>query len=268
MPLQEAQEHASERTKTLGRGVESYRPPDSVGEDQIAMPKSGENKARGVASWMRTEEGVVPGDSRIRRLEVEVQEGSPWRTLIESRMLAQQAGPRGVAIISAAMIFVALAAWLWSVTRDLSPRGRRLGAIAVLVLLLAALWGVSQLRGTTAAAVAQVTRGEAYSAAKLASYRAEGRPVFVDATAAWCITCLVNEEAVLSKGPVQSAFVEKNVVYMVADWTNRNPEITALLKENGRSGVPLYLYYAPGSAGAQVLPQILTDNIVLAALNG
>ena len=183
-------------------------------------------------------------------------------------VLAQQAGPRGVAIISAAMIFVALAAWLWSVTRDLSPRGRRLGAIAVLVVLLAALWGVSQLRGTTAAAVAQVTRGEAYSAAKLASYRAEGRPVFVDATAAWCITCLVNEEAVLNKQVVQGAFAAKNVVYMVADWTNRNPEITALLKENGRSGVPLYLYYAPGGAKPQILPQLLTDAIVLAALEG
>jgi thiol:disulfide interchange protein len=183
-------------------------------------------------------------------------------------VLAQQAGPRGVAIISAAMIFVALSAWLWSVTRDLTARGRRLGAIAVLVVLLAVLWGLSQLRGTTAAPVAQVTRGEAYSAAKLASYRAEGRAVFVDATAAWCITCLVNEEAVLNKQVVQGAFAAKNVVYMVADWTNRNPEITALLKENGRSGVPLYLYYAPGGAKPQILPQLLTDAIVLAALEG
>lgn len=183
-------------------------------------------------------------------------------------VLAQQAGPRGVAIISAAMIFVALAAWLWSVTRDLTARGRSLGAVATLVVLLAALWGLSQLRGATAAPVAQITRGEAYSAASLASYRAQGRPVFVDATAAWCITCLVNEEAVLNKQVVQGAFAEKNVVYMVADWTNRNPEITALLKENGRSGVPLYLYYAPGAAKAQILPQLLTDAIVLAALEG
>ncbi len=183
-------------------------------------------------------------------------------------VLAQQAGPRGVAIISAAMIFVALAAWLWSVTRDLSSRGRRLGAIAALVVLLAALWGLSQLHGATAAPVAQGTRGEAYSAAGLASYRAEGRPVFVDATAAWCITCLVNEEAVLNKQVVQGAFAQKNVVYMVADWTNRNPEITALLKDNGRSGVPLYLYYAPGAAKPQILPQLLTDAIVLAALEG
>ena len=72
--------------------------------------------------------------------------------------------------------------------------------------------------------------------------------MFVDATAAWCITCLVNEDAVLSRDRVKSAFAAKKVAYLVADWTNQNPEITALLKENGRSGVPLYLYYAPGAA--------------------
>ena len=72
----------------------------------------------------------------------------------------------------------------------------------------------------------------------------------------------------LSKDSVKSAFAAKNVVYMVADWTNQNPEITALLKENGRSGVPMYLYYAPGAAKPVVLPQILTEAIVTAALGG
>ena len=183
-------------------------------------------------------------------------------------VLSQQAGPRGVAIVGVAMLFVALAAWLWSVTRDLTPRGRGLGTVAVLLLLLAVGWGISLLSGAAAAPVAQATRGEAYSAAKLASYRASGRPVFVDATAAWCITCLVNEEAVLSKGPVQSAFAARKVVYMVADWTNQNPEITSLLKENGRSGVSLYLYYPPGGAAPKILPQILTEAGVMAALEG
>ena len=181
-------------------------------------------------------------------------------------VLAQQAGPRGVAIVSAAMIFVAMAAWLWSVTRDMTARGRILGTVAALLVLLGALWGVNQLRGAVPVPATQTTRGESYSTAKLASYRAQGRAVFVDATAAWCITCLVNEEAVLNKQPVQSAFAQKNVVYMVADWTNQNPEITALLKEYGRSGVPLYLYYAPGGAAPKILPQILTEAGVLAAL--
>jgi len=181
-------------------------------------------------------------------------------------VLAQQAGPRSVAIVLAASIALALAAWLWSVTRDMQ-RGRTIGALAALLILLAGLYGVSLLRDATAAPAAQTTKlGEPFTAAKLASLRAANRPVFVDATAAWCITCLVNEDAVLSRDSVKSAFASKKVTYLVADWTNQNPEITALLKENGRSGVPLYLYYAPGAATPQVLPQILTEGIVLGAL--
>ena len=95
---------------------------------------------------------------------------------------------------------------------------------------------------------------------------AVNRAVFVDATAAWCITCLVNEDAVLSKDSITSAFAAKKVTYLVADWTNQNPAITALLKENGRSGVPLYLYYAPGAKTPVILPQILTESGVLAAI--
>ena len=72
----------------------------------------------------------------------------------------------------------------------------------------------------------------------------------------------------LSKDSVRSAFAAKGVTYMVADWTNQNPEITALLKQNGRSGVPMYLYYAPGAASPVILPQILTQDIVLKAIAG
>ena len=87
--------------------------------------------------------------------------------------------------------------------------------------------------------------------------------MFVDATASWCITCLVNEEAALSRPAVRAAFADKHIAFLVADWTNRNPAITALLEANGRSGVPLYLYYAPGAADAAVLGQILTEGEVL-----
>jgi len=181
-------------------------------------------------------------------------------------VLAQQAGPKGVAIVLAACIALALSLWLWGVTRD--TRGRVFGIIAALLILLAGLYGVSQLGGANAAQPATQTAklGEPYTAAKLASLRAANRAVFVDATAAWCITCLVNEDAVLSRDSVKSAFAAKNVVYLVADWTNQNPEITALLSAQQRSGVPLYLYYAPGAQVPVVLPQILTESIVLAAL--
>jgi thiol:disulfide interchange protein/DsbC/DsbD-like thiol-disulfide interchange protein len=183
-------------------------------------------------------------------------------------VLAQEAGPRGVILALAAMIALALAVWLWGVTRDLKARGRGIGAVVALLVLAGALYAVSLLHGQAAIAPQATTKGEAYTAAKLASYRAANRPVFVDATAAWCITCLVNEEAVLSQPKIKSAFAARNIVYMVADWTNQNPEITALLKENGRSGVPMYLYYAPGAARPVILPQILTDANVTAALGG
>jgi DsbC/DsbD-like thiol-disulfide interchange protein/cytochrome c biogenesis protein CcdA len=183
-------------------------------------------------------------------------------------VLAQEAGPRGVAIALAAMVALALAAWLWRVTRDGSARGRGIGAVAALAVLVGAFYCVSLLHGQTAPLPTQAAKGEAYSAAKLAALRAANRPVFVDATAAWCITCLVNEDAVLSKDSIKQAFAAKNVAYVVADWTNQNPEITALLKENGRSGVPLYLYYAPGAGKPVVLPQILTESSVLSVLGG
>jgi len=187
-----------------------------------------------------------------------------WLTWV----LAQEAGPNGVAILLAAFVALALAAWLWGVTRDLSGRGRGIGAAAAILVLIAALYGLSLLSGSVAPAQATAALGsEKFSDGKLASLRASGRPVFVDATAAWCITCLVNEQAVLSRDTVKSAFGSRHVAYLVADWTNRNADITKLLDANGRSGVPLYLYYAPGAAKPIILPQILTESGVLAAIN-
>jgi thiol:disulfide interchange protein DsbD len=169
----------------------------------------------------------------------------------------------------AAGVGLALAAWLWSSTRQAGSRGRIAGAVAALLVLALSLYGVSRLAGQTApAATAAPKLGEAFTPEKLAQYRQSGRPVFVDATAAWCITCLVNEEAVLSRDSIKSAFADRKVAYLVADWTNQDPAITQLLKDNGRSGVPMYLYYAPGAQKPVVLPQILTEAGVLAALNG
>jgi thiol:disulfide interchange protein DsbD len=181
-------------------------------------------------------------------------------------VLAHQAGPNGVALALAAMILVALAAWLWGITR---LGGRGIGTVAALLLLGGALFGVSLLRESApATANAGQRAGEAYSAEKLAAYRAARRPVFVDATAAWCITCLVNEDAVLSRQSIKDAFAARKIAYLVADWTRQDPAITQLLKANGRSGVPLYLYYAPGAAAPVILPQILTEGGVLGVIGG
>jgi thiol:disulfide interchange protein DsbD len=90
--------------------------------------------------------------------------------------------------------------------------------------------------------------------------------VFVDATAAWCITCLVNERIAFSSAPVRAAFAQHHVALLIADWTRRDAAITTLLDAHGRSGVPLYLYFAPGAPEAQVLPQVLTPDMVLDAV--
>ena len=108
---------------------------------------------------------------------------------------------------------------------------------------------------------------EPFTAARLAALRAEGRPVFVNMTAAWCVTCLVNERVALSTPEVKTAFQTQGITYLKGDWTREDPKITAVLKAHGRSGVPLYLYYAPGAAEPQVLPQLLTPGLVIEAVS-
>ena len=97
--------------------------------------------------------------------------------------------------------------------------------------------------------------------------RAEGRGVFVNFTAAWCVTCKVNEAAALTTPAVAQAFADHNVAYLVGDWTNRDEDIAAALADNGRAGVPLYLYYAPKAAEPAILPQVLTPSLVVEAIN-
>ncbi|MFO1186045.1 MAG: thioredoxin family protein [Alphaproteobacteria bacterium] len=105
-----------------------------------------------------------------------------------------------------------------------------------------------------------------YSRARLNAALEAGKPVFVDLTAAWCLTCKVNEWGALAAPGVKRAFDEMQTVKLRGDWTNRDPEITALLGEYGRIGVPLYLYFPKGEAGAMILPQILTEAEILKAV--
>ncbi len=185
-------------------------------------------------------------------------------------VLAEETGADGVAILLSAFVALALAAWLWTVTRDLSLRGRSLGMVSALLVLLASFYAVAMLGGAAPPPPSSSATADAkpFTPERLASLRASGKPVFVDATAAWCITCLVNEKAVLSQPAIKTAFNDNHVAYLIADWTNRNGAITKLLGENGRSGVPLYLYYAPGADKPVILPQILTESGVLDTLKG
>ncbi len=106
-----------------------------------------------------------------------------------------------------------------------------------------------------------------YTAARLTQLRTAQTPVFIDLTAAWCVTCLVNEATTLKNPAVQSAFATHHIALLVGDWTNKNPAITALLAANHRDGVPLYLYYPPGAAAPLILPQILRPDAVQTALS-
>jgi thiol:disulfide interchange protein DsbD len=97
-------------------------------------------------------------------------------------------------------------------------------------------------------------------------YQAEGRPVFVDFTASWCLSCQVNERVALNRPEVQQAFQSANVVLLRADWTRHDETITKALTALGRSGVPAYALYVPGETSPRLLPEVLTPGIVINAL--
>jgi len=185
-------------------------------------------------------------------------------------VLSQQVGRTGLFAALAALAALAVSLWLWGATRTGRDWVRKAGTIVAIVGLAGALYALSLIGHASAPPPGLSTyagmKSEPYSAARLDALRAAHRAVFVDATASWCITCLVNEEAALSRPAVRAAFANRHIAFLVADWTNRNPAITALLEAHDRSGVPLYLYYAPGAADAVVLSQILTEGEVLQAL--
>ena len=189
-------------------------------------------------------------------------------------VLSLQTGSDGLLV--ALMSALALAFGLWVLGRAQQSEGlrRRAGLATAAVAIIGATALTAYVGGSAPPAAAQQASAESsfayepYTAARLEALRAEGRPVFVNATAAWCITCLVNERVALSGEALKTAFAERNVAALKADWTNQNPEITALLSAQQRSGVPLYLYYAPGAQTPTVLPQLLTESVVMAALNG
>jgi thiol:disulfide interchange protein DsbD len=167
-------------------------------------------------------------------------------------------------------LLIAFALWIFGSTQGRSGSWRALGWLALLIAVVTTplLLMETGTGARTSAAVADIggIASQPYSASALQSLRAQHRPVFINATAAWCITCLVNEKVAFSDASVRSAFASKHIAYLVADWTNRNPEITALLQAHGRSGVPLYLYYPSGGTDPVVLPQVLTPAAVRKAI--
>jgi thiol:disulfide interchange protein DsbD len=193
-------------------------------------------------------------------------------------VLVQQTDSGMLLRLLLAAVAVALAAWLWGRFGTLASRRRglaALGAAASLALgavLLAPLLDAGAARapaagGTPAAAPsAAASDWQPWSAQRVEQALAQGRTVFVDFTAAWCISCQANKQLVLERDPVARALRDERVLALRADWTQRDPAITAELARHGRNGVPLYLVFRPGEPGPRVLPELLTGAIVLDAL--
>ena len=109
---------------------------------------------------------------------------------------------------------------------------------------------------------------EKFSEARLAELRAQGRPVFAYFTADWCLTCKVNEKAVIETDAVARALADRKVAVLVGDWTDGDPALGRFIERHNRAGVPLYLWYEPGEAEPRVLPQILTRAMLIDLANG
>jgi thiol:disulfide interchange protein len=178
-------------------------------------------------------------------------------------VLAQQAGEAGLRMALAGTVLVGLVSWLiglgqQGVKKVWWPRGFALISAAGLIGLMVTLHFTEPPQ---ASSQHQASNVEPYNAEKLAKLRAEGKPVFINMTAAWCITCLVNERTTLSTAAVQKSMQDHNVVYMKGDWTNRDPAITAFLQSFQRDGLPFYVFYAAGKEPV-ILPPVLTQAIV------
>jgi len=180
-------------------------------------------------------------------------------------VLAQQVDAGGVGLALAVVVAVGFAAW----ALGLSQRGAYPFRWVALAGALVAALAFAPLATSDPAAVAKAASSDdwvAYSPEKLAQLTSEGTPVFIDFTAAWCVTCQVNKRVALTSDKVISGFAAAGVVRMRADWTTRDERITQALAQFGRNGVPLYVLYDT-KGQPTVLPEILTEATVLAALD-
>ncbi len=224
-----------------------------------------------VPAWRRLLPRPGPWMTRLSQaLAFPLYASVAWLVWVVSR----QAGPDGVALVLVGLLLIAFGAWLHHAARAAAPRWRRAATGFALVSAAAAI-ALAPLAAASPPSSPSPTGGaawEPYSPKRLAELRAQGKPVFVNFTAAWCITCLVNERVALRSPAVAEAFSRSGVVYLKADWTSRSAEIASVLSSFGRSGVPLYVMY-PSRAGRavapepRVLPQILTEGTIIEALD-
>ena len=183
-------------------------------------------------------------------------------------VLAQAYGAALLAALLVSLLLLAIAGWFlgrWP------AKAWSTSVAACLVALVAALCALAPGRLAVVNARADTvseahSSWEPWSAEAVSRYRAQGRPVFVDFTASWCLSCQVNERVALRQPEVQKAFGDANVALLKADWTQHDEAIGQALAALGRSGVPAYVLYVPGEASPRLLPEVLTPGIVTDAL--
>ena len=173
-------------------------------------------------------------------------------------VFGQQSGIDRLILLFASFLVLSIAGWMlnrWA--------GSRLAVIAAIALILAAvaypMWNSSSSGAASAAASNQASsknglNWEPFSADKLASYRSSGKPVLIDFTAAWCLTCQVNDRVVFQSQQVKDKLKKSDVALLRADWTSNDPAITEALAQYGRSAVPLYVFYGHGQTDPLILP--------------
>nr|WP_221192095.1 protein-disulfide reductase DsbD domain-containing protein [Microbulbifer rhizosphaerae] len=175
-------------------------------------------------------------------------------------VLGRLVGESGWLIGTLLLLAVVFALWLG---RSFSGAGRAAGTLMAVAALITAF---GTLRTTPESQTQSLAQGgwQAYDRAAIDRARADRRAVFIDYTAAWCITCQVNKKLVLESPAVMDLFETHDVMLVRADWTNHNPEITRALAELGRNSVPVYAWYPPGADGPELLPQVLQERMIAA----
>ncbi|MES3007376.1 MAG: thioredoxin family protein [Pseudomonadota bacterium] len=188
-------------------------------------------------------------------------------------VLGMQVGVNGMAIVVGACLLLAFGLWLLQKRAVVGPFWRNANAVIASVAVLVALYALqSPLLAAPSPSdrVVATDSGEStadyfepFSAARLAELQSASQPVFINMTAAWCITCLANEQTTLSADSVLQAIRDNNITYLKGDWTNQDPEITAFLNRFNRPSVPLYVFYPGAGKEPVILPQILTPAAVI-----
>jgi thiol:disulfide interchange protein/DsbC/DsbD-like thiol-disulfide interchange protein len=179
-------------------------------------------------------------------------------------VLGAQAGNDAVFALLLGLVFIALGAWMYGRWAHAGWRWQPALAVLLGALGLFVAWPPSAPAGpTTGMARAEGEAWEAWTPDKVRGYLAQGRPVFVDFTAAWCVTCQLNKRVALHDGAVEKAFADRRIARLTADWTRQDPAITQALAALGRNAVPVYALYLPGEESPRLLPEVLTPSIVL-----